>query len=372
MCWNFISRITLQKHCHLYFNSFLFKWHQNNKKEERWINKPMELQVKKLCAIYWPLTTSGWVLRLFYVRQRWYVEHDSHDVHVFTLPLNRPWLEVKSSPLIHSVPPTLYCYFFFFLDVFRPLSSWYCLQSGTRNSINCTVRICLSHCHLCVWRKQKHLVWIRGTHREWIKAKPNLLPKKKKKKKKAARDYQHYRKANPKSLTISGLGKCVSQSMGCYDNRSWQGKSGLMSWKNNSLHQKGVCLLTEPLLETLQDDGDFKCSSDHLFPFVDKRELMNKKSHCIFRDNDHQCQRGVRGMSFPSSINLWMGGREPETPTTHYWCFLISLLVLFDPISCYSPPWLLCPLEIAKSFLLMLWFTVIACWGQARQFGDEN
>lgn len=77
-------------------------------------------------------------------------------------------------------------------------------------------------------------------------------------------------------------------------------------------------------------------------------------------------------MSLQSSMNLWKGGHEPETPTTHYWWFPISLLVLFDPVSCYAPSWLLCPLAIAKPFLPLLWFTVIACRGLARWFRDEN
>ena len=84
------------------------------------------------------------------------------------------------------------------------------------------------------------------------------------------------------------------------------------------------------------------------FHFVKEGELMITESHYIFRDNEHQCQCDVRGTVFPSSINLWTGGREPETPTTHYWCLLISLLVLFDPISSSSPPWLPRPFGNSK------------------------
>lgn len=163
------------------------------------------------------------------------------------------------------------------------------------------------------------------------------------------------------------------QSMSRYDNSSWQGESGLMSRKNNSRHKKKLLTDWAPP----GDDCKEACPPCRMmelvnviriicFHFVKEGELMNKESHCIFRDTEHQCQWDVSGTSFPSSINLWTGGHEPETPATHYWFFLISHLVLFDPISCYAPSWLLCPLEIAKSFILMLWFTVIVCLGLAR------
>lgn len=97
------------------------------------------------------------------------------------------------------------------------------------------------------------------------------------------------------------------------------------------------------------------------FPFWQHVKGMNI-SCWIFRVKAGVTENPWSGIAILLSINLWSAGRGQLSSSPGYWCLLISLLLQLDPLPCNSSAELFCPLEIAKSFLLIWWFTVIARW----------